>query len=125
MEKLLIALLLLVGAVKFLPLVGVLGPHQLTSLYGIPFEGSDLSILMRHRAALFGFIGGFIMLAAFKPELRPYAIAAGFISTLSFVALVFSAGDYNAHLRKIAITDIVLAVALAAALALHLAGRRS
>lgn len=123
MEKTLVVLLLAVGVVTFLPLVGVLGPSQLTSLYGLAFEGSDLSILMRHRAVLFGFIGGFIMLSAFKPELRAYGIAAGFISALSFVALTLSVGDYNTQLKKVMLTDVVLVLMLTAALVLHLLRR--
>lgn len=123
MEKLLMALLLAVGLVKFLPLVGALGPNQLSSLYGLSFEGSDLSILMRHRAVLFGFIGGLIMWSAFQPALRPYAFVAGFISTLSFVALALSVGDYNAQLRKVMIADVVLALILTVALVIHLSKR--
>lgn len=125
MEKLLIALLLLVGAVNFTPLVGVLGADKLASLYGLSFQDGDLSILMRHRAVLFGLLGGFIMLSAFKPALRPYAIGAGFVMTLSFVALACATGDYNAHIGKIVFADIASAVALAVALALHLTRRSS
>jgi hypothetical protein len=125
MEKLLAALLLLVGAVNFLPLAGVLGADKLTVLYGLSFQGSDLAILMRHRAILFGLIGAFIMLSAFRPVLRPYAIVAGFVSMLSFVALALAAGDYNAYLGKVVMVDVAASVVLAAASALYLLRRPS
>lgn len=125
MEKLLVALLLMAGAVNLLPVIGVLGADQLTALYGLSFQSSDLSILMRHRAVLFGLIGGFIVLSAFKPALRAYAMAAGFVSMLSFVVLALAAGDHNAYIRKIVLVDIAASVALAAALVLHLTRRTS
>ena len=120
MEKLLMGLLLLVGAVNALPLAGVLGADKLTLLYGLSFEDGNLSILMRHRAVLFGLIGSFIILSAFKPALRSYAIGAGFVSMLSFVLLAITAGDYSAYVRKIVLVDIAASIALAVALALHL-----
>lgn len=63
-------ILLLVGFLNFYPLIGIQGPARLKALYGPPIEGADLVILMRHRALLFGLIGGFMMAAAFVPAWR-------------------------------------------------------
>ncbi|MGH8528805.1 MAG: phosphopantetheine adenylyltransferase [Nevskiales bacterium] len=123
MEKILIALLLLVGLVNIAPLAGVLGADKLSALYGISFADGNLAILMRHRAVLFGLIGGCILLSAFTPALRPYAIAAGFVSMLSFVALALASGDYNPQLRKIVIADSAASFALALALIIYLTRR--
>lgn len=123
MEKILVVLLLLVSAVNIAPLVGVLGPDKLTSLYGLSFADGNLAILMRHRAVLLGLVGGFILWSVFTPALRAYAIAAGFVSMLSFVALAFATGDYNMQIRKVVVADIAASVALVVALAIHLARR--
>ena len=42
---------------------------MLLSLYGVEVQG-DLAILMRHRAVLFGLLGGLMILAAFRPHLK-------------------------------------------------------
>ena len=47
--------------------VGVLGAERLNQLYGIDASEPNLAVLMRHRAVLFGLLGGFFVLAAFKP----------------------------------------------------------
>jgi hypothetical protein len=80
-------LFVLVGLVNLLPAVGILGAARLESLYGLPLAGDDLLLLMRHRAALLGVLGGLIIVAAFRHQLRAAATIAGLISMLSFIAL--------------------------------------
>ena len=45
---------------------------------------------MRHRAVLLGLVGGLTSLAAFLPQFQNIAFAAGFISVLSYMWLVWS-----------------------------------
>lgn len=125
MEKLTVALLLIAGFIKILPLSGVLGADRLGALYGMPFEGRDLLILMQHRAVLFGLLGGFILLSAWQPVLRPYAIGAGLISALAFIALAWARGGFNAQILRAGIADLVVIAACAGALVLHLARRQA
>ena len=47
-------------------------------LYGIPIDEPNLAILMRHRAVLFGLLGVFMLIAAFRPLYQPLALIAGF-----------------------------------------------
>jgi len=54
-------ILLTIGLINFLPLLGILGVKQLKKLYGIDLEDENIVLLMRHRAVLFGIIGGFIV----------------------------------------------------------------
>lgn len=119
MEKLLIGALLLAGIINLLPVVGLAGPERLAALYGLRFDDASLAILMRHRAVLFGLVGGFMVLSAFKPVLRPYGIAAGLVSMLSFVWLAIAAGDYNAQIRKVVVVDVAAAAVLLLAAILY------
>jgi len=68
-------------------IVGVLGSDQLHRLYGLAFDDPNLSILMRHREILFGLLGGLIIYAAFRNDLRIIALVAGLVSAGSFALL--------------------------------------
>ena len=113
MERLTKTILLLVGLVNFLPVVGVLSAERLANLYGIAVPGDDLLILLRHRALLFGVLGGFIIYSAFRRHLRPAAVTIGFISMIGFIVVLLVLGDYGDKLRIVAIVDAVAIFALA------------
>jgi len=119
MEKIITALLVLVGIIHLLPAVGVLGAERLSGLYGVSLDDSNLVILMRHRAVLFGLLGLFIVYAAFKPSLQPLAFLAGFVSVISFLAIALSVGGYNNAIAKVVIADVVAVIALCVALVLY------
>ena len=101
-----------VGVIHLLPLVGLLGSARLAALYGLPFDEPNLAILMRHRAVLFGLLGVFLAIAAFRPALQPMAFIAGFVSVLSFLYLAWSVGGYNAQVGRVFMADIVALVSL-------------
>ena len=67
MRRIVAVSLLIAGIIHLLPLTGVLCAAQLERLYGLPFGQPDLLILMRHRALLFGLLGGLLVAAAFRP----------------------------------------------------------
>ena len=99
--------LLLCGAIHLIPAVGILGPVRLESLYGIKL-GADpnLNVLLRHRALLFGLLGIPLTMASFHPAWQHSAIAAGLVSTASFIALCrLEAKPVNAHLRRVCLID--------------------
>lgn len=112
-RRLLVTASLLVAAVIHLvPLVGVLGTARLEALYGLPVTDPNLAILMRHRAVLFGLLGTFLAIAAFRPALQSAAFVAGFVSILSFLGLAWSTGGYNDLVARIVSGDIVALVSL-------------
>ena len=112
------AAIALTGLVNFAPLAGVLSTRMLTQLYGLDFVGPDLEILMRHRAVLFGLVGGFMLYSVSRPPLRRPAAVMGLVSKVSFILLAVLVGDYNAPLHRIVMIDAIAAVALAVAWAL-------
>jgi hypothetical protein len=106
------ASLIVVGVIHLMPLSGALGVGRLNSLYGISITDPDLSILMRHRAVLFGLLGLFCFYAAIKPPLQFIALTAGAISVGSFLYLAYATGGYSEELRRVFIVDVVAAVFL-------------
>lgn len=120
MEKVKAGLLLIAGVILVLPLTGVLGASRLTALYGLNFDDPNLLILMRHRAVLFGVLGGLICYAAFRPQWQTLAIASGLINTSAFLWLAGVTGGYNAFLQRVVVADIVATVCLLLVLAIQL-----
>ena len=107
------ASLIVVGVIHLIPLSDALGVGRLNSLYGISITDSDLAILMRHRAVLFGLLGLFCFYAAVKPPLQFIALAAGAVSVGSFLYLAYATGGYNEELRRVFAADLVAAAFLA------------
>lgn len=106
--------LLAVGIIHLIPLSGVLGPEHLVRLYGAAPSDPSALILMRHRAVLFGIVGGVCVLAAFKPDLQWLALVLGGFSVVSFLWLAWSTGGFNAHLQRVVVADVLALVCLGA-----------
>jgi hypothetical protein len=105
-------MLLIVGIIHLLPLSGVLSANRLQMLYGIAVEDPNLEILMRHRAVLFGLLGAFLIAAAFLPSLQLAALAAGFVSVVSFLYLAAAVGNFNEQVNRVVIADKVAVICL-------------
>ncbi len=104
--------LVVAGVIHLIPISGVLGSERLFALYGLPMTESNLSILMRHRAVLFGLLGAFMVFAAFRPHLQALALVAGFASVISFLGIAVSTGGYNDAVARIVAADLVALVSL-------------
>ena len=105
-------MLLVAAVIHLLPLSGVLGPAQLTRLYGVSVSEPNLVILMRHRAVLFGLLGVLLAVAAFVPSLQLIALVAGLASVGSFLLICWLVGGYNAQLARVFTADLVAAACL-------------
>lgn len=126
MARLVTFALLVAALIHLMPFSGVIGPGQLATLYGVPVEGPDLEILLRHRAVLFGLLGGFMLIAAFRPVLQPAALAMGLASVVAFLLLAWQVGGYNGAIARVAWVDLaVLPVLLAGAVARWRISRRA
>jgi hypothetical protein len=113
-----VVILLVTGLANGLPIVGAVGARRLAGLYGVPITDPGLLVLMRHRAVLLGLLGAALVGAAFVPSWRLPAMVAGLASMLAFVALASTTS--GPKIRTTAVVDVVLSVALAVALVLHL-----
>ena len=119
-ERIITGLLLVVAVIHLLPISGFFGSDRLSALYGVDITNSNLQILMRHRAVLFGILGAFFAYSAFKPHLQPIAFIAAFVSLVSFFFLSFSVGEFNEAIRKVVIADVVASICLGLAVILYL-----
>jgi hypothetical protein len=116
------ALLLVVAIIHLVPISGFFSSAKLESLYGIPINGPDLQILMRHRGMLFGILGVFFAYAAFTPTLQPLAFMAAFASIASFFYLALTLRNHGAAIRKIVLGDVIAAFSLVGAVVLYYSG---
>jgi len=108
-------LLAIVGLIHLLPLSGLLGAQRLAALYGLPFDDPNLLLLMRHRAVLFGLLGGLLLYAALRPAWTGAALVAGFLSVASFLLLAMAAPALNPGVARVVTADWIALACLAAA----------
>lgn len=118
-SRLVTGLFLIAGLINFLPLAGVLGDQIIASAYGIDVASAELSLLLRHRAVLFGIVGGLLLVAAFRPALRPTATICGFASMVSFAGLYLFIGPKADELASVFRFDLVGIAALGIGWLMH------
>ncbi len=118
MSKLISILLIVVGVINFRPVFGVLSATNLEQAYSVELANNDLIILMRHRALLFGIVGGFVLLSVFVPSYQTPAMIMAAVSMIGFLYLAWAVGGYNDAISRIAMIDIagIVCLALAAVL---------
>ena len=110
---------LIAAVINLAPLLGAVAPERMTAAYGVSLDDPNLQILMRHRAVLFGLVGGLLLAAAFHPPLRTLGYVAGFASMLSFLLIAWGVGGYSAEIRRVIFLDEVGIAALAGAFLVH------
>jgi hypothetical protein len=118
-------LLITVGLINFLPVIGIISAEKLSAAYAVELIGNDIVILMRHRALLFGLIGGFMLYSVWKPSYQSVAMVMAAISMLGFLFFVAAADHYNASITKIAIIDLIGLAGLAIAAGIKYLSRNS
>lgn len=122
MSKAIAVLLIIVGLINFLPVLGVLSAAKLSQAYSIELLGNDIVILMRHRALLFGVVGGFVLVSVFVPAWQWPAMGMAAISMLGFLWLAWSVGGYNESIARVALVDMAGMVCVAVAAVLKYLG---
>jgi hypothetical protein len=122
-DKIISGILLIVGIINLLPLIVFFDATKTVKVYGVSIEGESLMILMRHRGVLLSLVGIALIAAAFKTDYRILAIALALISKFSFIFLTFSAANYSAEIKQVALIDVGAIVLLLAALVLHFYGK--
>ena len=119
MKRAISIILVAVGLMNFYPVIGVLSADTLRNLYGVIILDNDLLILMRHRAILFGILGIFIVISAFRPNLQPSAIVVGLISMMAFIGLALGTGELGEPIQKVMIADLIGSLGLVAVIFLR------
>ena len=119
MQILVVAALLVAGVIHILPLAGIIGVDRLAALYGITVTDPNMEILLRHRALLFGILGGFLCAAAWMPAWRPLALTAGLVSAVGFMLIGFQVGGWNQALQRVLVADVIAVVCLVVAAILN------
>jgi hypothetical protein len=120
MKHLWTLLVVIAAVINLAPVVGALSPDRMSALYGVALDDPNLEILMRHRAVLFGLIGGLLLAAAFHPPLRSTGYAVGFASMLSFLLIAWLVGGYSPQIQRVMLVDLVGIASLAGAGLVHL-----
>lgn len=113
--KLFLLFLFLVGVINFLPVMGLISASQLAAAYGIDLNSHELTILMRHRALLFGLLGGLVFWSLLKPQLQSAAIIMTGISMLGFMLLAWPMNGLNEQVTRVFLVDVVGIICLALA----------
>jgi hypothetical protein len=115
MKILWILLVVVAALINLAPALGAFSAERMEAAYGAALDGPDLQILTRHRAVLFGIVGGLLVAAFFHAPLRPTAYAVGFVSMVSFLVVAFSVGGYGEGIRRVMLVDAVGIASLAGA----------
>ena len=125
MKRALVMLGLVVATVvHLLTLWGVLSNDNVEQLYGVAVDGTDLQLLMRHRAAMFGVLGVLSLVAIFRPALRTVALAVAFASLAAFLLLAWFIAPHGPDVARVVRIDVFAVLAVGAGLAARLMERR-
>lgn len=113
------------GLIHVLPMAGLLGRSLLERAYGVTLgEGHDLTILLQHRALVFGLLATACFAAVAIPGWRwPVGIAA-LISMWGFV-LIAALQTHGPPIAKVMWIDVGAALLLGLGLLLHFKSDRS
>ena len=85
----------------------------MTSSYGINIPNADFELLLRHRAVLFGIIGGLLLYSALTRKYYDLATLIGLISMVSFLLLFFRIdGKINDSLTTVMKIDVFAIIQL-------------
>jgi hypothetical protein len=105
--------LFLSGVINFIPFSLAFLPKKINASYGINVSEGNLELLLRHRAVLFGIVGGLMIFSAVSKRYYDLSVIIGFTSMVSFVLLYYGIGNINAELKKVMMFDVAAIVVLA------------
>jgi hypothetical protein len=121
-EWLLRGCLLPVVVIHLLPLLGLIGSTGFAKLYGLGTLDAGTTLLLQHRALMFGLFGAALAAAIRRTEWRPPAIALVLLSDVGFLLLAALHWPLSEPLQRVAAFDALAIVLLFGAM---LAARRA
>ncbi|PKA99618.1 hypothetical protein B0O79_3335 [Flavobacteriaceae bacterium MAR_2009_75] len=104
--------LLTTGGINILPSILAFLPEKISKSYGIEIPNVNFELLLRHRAVLFGIVGGIMIYAAISKKYYATSVTVGLISMFSFIVLYFLMDGVNTALERVMQIDIVAVVFL-------------
>ncbi|MDX1960043.1 MAG: hypothetical protein SFU98_15860 [Leptospiraceae bacterium] len=105
--------LFLSGIINILPSLLAFLPERISKSYGIEIPNSNYELLLRHRAVLFGIVGGLMIYSSIFKEYYEISTIIGLISMISFIILYFLIGKgINSELKKVMVADVIATVIL-------------
>jgi len=112
--------LFIAGIINVLPSILAFIPNKISHSYGIEMPNSNYELLLRHRAVLFGIIGGIMIYSAITKKNYSLAVCIGLISMISFIILYkLVNGSINPELNKVMKIDLVGIIILLIGFALY------
>jgi hypothetical protein len=106
--------LFIAGIINLLPAVLAIFPDKIAKAYGIELPNANYELLLRHRAAFFGLVGGLLIYSAISRKWYEVSTLVGLFSMLSFVVLYFMIGHgIGAELKKVMQIDLIAIAVLA------------
>lgn len=113
--------LFIAGLINLLPSLLAFFPEKIANSYGINVPNANYELLLRHRAVLFGIIGGLLIYSAVAKKYYEIATTVGLISMISFIVLYFLIEkDISLELKKVMTIDIIATLILCFGLFLFL-----
>lgn len=112
-------LLFVAGAINFAPSLLVFLPQKISDSYGITVPNVDLELLLRHRAVLFGIVGGLMIYSSLAQRYYSVSVIVGLISMASFLVLYFLIGGINEELERVMKVDAIAIVLLVVGFGLY------
>jgi hypothetical protein len=105
--------LFIAGLINLLPSLLAFLPTKISKSYGIDIPNANYELLLRHRAILFGIVGGLMIFSAITKKQYEISTIAGLVSMISFIILYFFIGkEINSQLKKVMIVDVLATVVL-------------
>jgi hypothetical protein len=113
--------LFVAGLINLLPSMLAFLPDKISKSYGIEIPNANYELLLRHRAILFGIIGGLMIFSSIVKKYYEIATIAGLISMTSFILLYFLIDrDISSELKKVMVIDILASLILLIGLVIFL-----
>ena len=102
MEMIFRTTLFITGIINFIPSLIAFLPERIKDSYGIQIPDANFELLLRHRAVLFGIIGGLMIYSALSKKYYELSTLIGLVSMISFLLLFFiSSSQINDALTKV------------------------
>jgi glycerol uptake facilitator-like aquaporin len=90
------------GIINLLPSILAFAPKKITKSYGVAVPDANYELLLRHRAVLFGIVGGIMVYSAASSTLYQLAMFVGVVSMAAFIVLYYATGRaINPALTKV------------------------